>query len=80
MFKGQFKMWELAPAQGLSLCLFAMHTVKTAYGILKRGPNYNIEWEIKRKNHGTAFINQVGHQAMLDIHTYVCIIQWNELL
>lgn len=35
MFKGQFKMWELAPAQGLSLCLFAVHTIKTVYGVLK---------------------------------------------
>lgn len=72
-------MRELAPDQGLSLRLFAMHTVKTVYDILKREPNY-IQWEIKRKNHGTAFINWVDHQAILHIHVYVYIIQWNELL
>lgn len=39
MFKGQFKMWELAPAQGLRLRLLVMHTKKTVYGRLKREPN-----------------------------------------
>lgn len=38
MFKGQFKMQELAPAQVLQL--FAMYTIKKVHSILKREANY----------------------------------------